>query len=250
MACYTTECDFSTTPEEVLGRLRESSAKYAERLPKHELDLVDSGECPKLRVTEIMSLHHPVRFLTRPDQRAYGINVAPGCTLKFGEAAGVYAGKCLLEEDYEKQENLDVDKQVYTYTMSSKELEVACGLRDEDGNEIQARRFKTGQGLPTLTVDACRAGNALRFVNDVYARDECPGPNVFADCRVDNRTGRPYMMFRWGLKRAPRPFEELVIDYGADFWRIGGRALHRELKKHAEVRYFGGHFSTFSECIA
>lgn len=246
MACFTTECDFSSLPEEVTGRLRDTSAKYAERLPKNERDLVDSGKCPKLRVTEITSLHHPVRFLTRPDRRAYGVNVAPGCTLKFGEAAGVYVGKVLLEKEYENQENLDVDKQVYTYTMSSKELEVACGLRDLDCNEIQARRVKTDQALPTLTVDACRAGNALRFVNDVYAREGCPGPNVFADCRVDNRTGQPYMMFRWGLKRAPRPFEELVIDYGADFWRIGGRALHRELKQHAEVRWqFGLYLFSF-----
>jgi prenyltransferase beta subunit len=43
---------------------------------------------------------------------------------------------------------------------------------------------------------------------------------------------------RWIGEHRSEENAELMVDYGAtQYWKVGGRALHRDLKRHAEVTF-------------
>ncbi len=226
---YTSHCDFSNVPEPDLRKI----TKYAEQahpLPASVLKSIDTGVIPKVEVTEIMSLHHPVRFLTRPDRIAYGVNVKKGCRLQPNEPLGIYVGEVWNERGYLQARGHDVDKQMYTYSMTAANLAECLGYPAEWIEKHASSK------CPTFMVDAYASGNVMRFINDVYARQGNPQPNVGAEACVDPRTGLPYMLMRSSQRL--EECEELMVDYGAtQYWKVGGRALHRDLKRHAEVAF-------------
>lgn len=228
---YTSNCDFSQVPEADLKKITKHATR-ARSLPASVLKSIDTGICSKVHVTEIMSLHHPVRFLTRPDRIAYGVNIKPGCRLKPNEPLGIYVGEVWGEKGYIEARGHDVDKQMYTYKMMPYNLAECVGYPPDWVQKNAKSKF------PTLLVDAYSSGNAMRFINDVYARQGNPKPNVGAETCVDSRTGLPYMLMRWIGERISEENDELMVDYGAiQYWKVGGRALHRDLKRHAEVAF-------------
>jgi hypothetical protein len=228
---YRSHCDFSQVPEVDLKKITKY-ARQAHELPQSVLESIDTGICPKVQVTEIMSLHHPVRFLTRPDRPAYGVNLKPGCRLLPNEPLGIYVGEVWSEKGYLEARGQDVDQQMYTYSMAP------CNLAECVGYPPDWVEKNADSKFPTLMVDAYSSGNVMRFINDVYARAGNPKPNVGAEACVDPRTGLPYMMMRWISDRVSEENAELMVDYGAtQYWKVGGRALHRDLKRHAEVAF-------------
>jgi len=228
---YTSLCDFSKVPEADLRKITKY-ATQAPSLPASVLKSIDTGICPKVQVTEILSLHHPVRFLTRPDRIAYGVNIKSGCRLKPKEPLGIYVGEVWGEKEYSEACGHDIDKQMYTYSMMP--YNIAGGL----GYPPDWVERNANSKFPTLMVDAYSNGNVMRFINDVYARQGNPKPNVAAETCVDPRTGLPYMLMRWIGNKISEENDELMVDYGmTQYWKVGGRALHRDLQRHAEVAF-------------
>jgi hypothetical protein len=224
-------CDFSRVSEADLKKITKH-APDGHSLPTSVLEFIDTGICPKVQVTEIMNLHHPVRFLTRPDRIAYGVNIKPGCRVKPNEPLGIYIGETWGENEYLEAHGHDVDKHMYTYSMMPYNFAECLGYPPDWVEKNADSKF------PTLLVDAHSNGNVMRFINDIYARQGKPKPNVNAETCVDPRTGLPYMLMRWIGERVSEENAELMVDYGAtQYWKVGGRALHRDLKRHAEVAF-------------
>lgn len=225
---YTTRSDFRQVPDRVKEGLAEKAHRAAP-VPAAELDLIASGLCPKVEIHEVVALHHPVRFLTRPDRKAYGAHVRPGAAVAPGEALGAYVGEAFLGRDFEKNGGDNVDDKMYVYTLESGAIARCFGHARPSA--------ATAATFPKLMFDAGRGGNATRFINDVYARPGAPRPTVEAQVTVDPRSGLPHMLVRWAAKAAPgKGWDELTVEYGSTgYWKVGGRALNRQLKAHAEV---------------
>ena len=66
----------------------------------------------------------------------------------------------------------------------------------------------------SIGVDAARAGNAGRFVNDY--RGICGAPN--AEFRVGHGEGGEMRMEIWSLKAGVRRGDEIVVSYGKGWW--------------------------------
>lgn len=223
MSCYSPTSDYSNLGAENLNLLKGLSSGTA--LPRDITTLLTQNSSSKIAVAEIMDIHHPVRFLTRPDRPAYGVVVKESQKLKTGDALGVYTGKFFKEKIWSKQANPDTN--FYTYTIPEKDIAEICA------DPVFARKRLSILG--NLAVDATEFGNETRFINDIYGREDINEPNVNCSVVIDPETGHPHYVVTWTREKPSEALEEVVSDYGGIYWKIAGRALQKDLYKHAEV---------------
>ena len=198
-----TQNDWSGVDDEARREVEaayKKNAREANRLNGDVKAARASGRVSRAAIHRLISLHHPARLYAPPNQPSFAL-VATAAMRKEA-CVGAYVGKVYTAEEYNKSKHpYDC---VYGYEVDCFDLE--------------------------LVIDSLQAGNALRFMNDCFARRAGRlTTNVSARFLFDAVSRRPNNFILVSAQAGVRKGEELVTDYGRKYWNRIVRAL---LKAH------------------
>ena len=179
--------------------------KEAYRLTEDVKACRRSGLVPKARIHRIVSLHHPARLYAPPHHHAFAL-VATAAVRK-GACYGAYVGRIMTKEDYNA--SASPSDSVYAYEMDPLGLD--------------------------MVIDGLSQGNALRFMNDSFARSGGRRTtNASPRYLFDSETRRPNCFMLCSREGGVRKGDEIVADYGAEYWSRICRALLREHGRYGD----------------
>ena len=194
-----TQNDWSGIGEDVFQKLTvqyKQHERVAMRLMEDVKAARRTGRVQKAAIHRIISLHHPARFYAPPCQPAFAlVATAP---MKHSACIGAYVGQVRTVVDYNA--SAKPFSAVYTYNLDPLGLD--------------------------LVIDSLHAGNALRFMNDCFAR--AGGPlmaNAQPRYLFDADTRRPNCFILCTAPRGIKKGEEIITDYGRAYWNRICRAL-------------------------
>lgn len=174
------------------------------------LDAIVNDECPpRIEVVRAVNPFNPVALLTPPTEAALCAVAAE--IIQLGEPIALYLGDLCLADD----ENVGAHN-TYLYEISP--------------DELRLRGFKHGANL---RVDASKCGGEARFINDKFAPGGLPArePNCFVELVFDG-DNKEFVLVVFASKRI-RKGDEIIIDYGPDYWQVASEAL---LRGHAAAQ--------------
>jgi len=196
--------------------------------------VIRSGDVPKASIYEVVSLRHPARFFTRPDQSAFAL-VA---TRSYGklEAIGTYIGVFRDFDQFHKASDQHAMKQVYAYDCMAAQIPGPPNPHLSAAEKARPVREQLSYRGGDLIVESLYYGNEVRFMNDCYGRSGADATvNAHASIVWDRERQWPCI-----LVRATYPIakgDEIVCDYGDEFWNKVARSLMMDHASYAdEVR--------------
>ena len=156
-----------------------------------------SGAVSRAAIHRVISLHHPARLYSPPCQPSFAL-VATAAMRKEA-CVGAYVGTVSTGEEYNRSTH-PYDS-VYAYKMD---------------------RF----GLD-LVIDSLRAGNAVRFMNDCFARRGGRQTiNVSPRFLFDAVSHKPNCFILVSADCGTKKGEEVVTDYGREYWSSSRHTDH------------------------
>ena len=175
------------------------------------LDAIVHDACPpRIDVMRSINPFNPVALLTPPSEHA--LCAVAAVSIKAGEPIALYLGDLTLE-DKKSSSN------TYVYEWSL--------------DEMRARGYK---GSARLRVDASKCGGEARFVNDKWAPPGLPQrePNCYIELIFDGEAKQFHLVF-FASKRI-RKGQEIIADYGPDYWARAGEVLLECHRSYCEAR--------------
>lgn len=198
-----THNDWSGVDDETMRAVQAAyrkNARDANRLNGDVKAARASGVTSRAAIHRIISLHHPARLYSPPNQPCFAL-VATAAMRKEA-CVGAYVGAVRTGEEYNRSTH-PYDS-VYAYKIGGFDLD--------------------------LVIDSLHAGNAVRFMNDCFARRGGRlTANVSARFLFDSVSHKPNCFILVSADGGVRKGEELVTDYGREYWNRIVRAL---LKAH------------------
>ena len=184
------------------GDLRYWNSRHKKKLR----EVVDGRVC-KITVKEVSDPKSLVRLFTPPGERAFG--ACASSSIKTGEPFAIYGGRVVLEDD----DSIQPDN-AYLYELRKKEM--------------AARKYHG----TILLVDQERVGGPSRFVNDCWTPPGFPKrpPNCYIQLIFDPKNKLPCLVYFATCDIAEG--EELIIDYGAFYWRTAFKFMMIRLTKY------------------
>ena len=194
-----THNDWSMVGKEVTSELEpkyRQNEREATRLTEDVKLARRTGLVAKAAIHRIISLHHPARFYAPPPHPSFALVATQ--PMRRAACIGAYVGVVRTLNDYNSSCN--PFSAVYTYNLDPLGLD--------------------------LVIDSLPAGNALRFMNDCFARSGGPRTcNAQPRFLFDADTRKPNCFILCTAKQGIRKGEEVVTDYGRAYWSRICRAL-------------------------
>ena len=196
-----TQNDWSSVDDEARKTVEvayRKNARDANRLNGDVKAARASGVAGRAAIHRVISLHHPARLYSPPNQPCFALVAT--ATMRKEACVGAYVGRVRTGEEYNKSTH-PYDS-VYAYKV--------------DGFELD------------LVIDSLHAGNALRFMNDCFARQGGRlTANVSPRFLFDAVSHKPNCFILVSADKGVKKGEELVTDYGRQYWNRIVRALLR-----------------------
>lgn len=166
--------------------------------------LIENGhraDCLELR--EELGIHSPVRHFTPPNYRSFCV-VA---TRHIPKGTFVFAYAGVITEEVENRDS------AYVYMMESEQI----------------RRTVRSYHGPDLCLDALKVGNISRFVNDSeYRAGESEEKGSTANLETQFLFLKGTIHLGFYTTRDIEPKEELVSQYGTDYWQQINKSVEGE----------------------
>ena len=175
-----------------------------------ELRRLASGVGPFfLRVARAVDPLNPVTLFTPLGEDAFSACAA--LDLPAGAPVAAYTGELVRDDDEDTPAS-----NTYLYEL--------------DMDEMRERGYEGahgGQGDHSLRVDASRRGGYARFINDTWTPPGLPPreANVHVELTYDEEAKLPMLIFY--ADRDLVKGEEVIVDYGPDYWKVTLRQLQR-----------------------
>ena len=173
------------------------------------LDAIANDECtPRITPMRARNPFNPVALLCPPTEVPLCAVAAEN--IQVGEPIAQYLGDLCLEDGTGGGAS-----NTYIYELAA--------------DEMRRRGFK---GSATLRVDASKAGGEARFINDKWSPGGLPArrANCFVELIFDG-DAKEFMLVFFASRKI-RKGEEVIADYGPDYWKVASAAL---LEAHAEA---------------
>ena len=208
--------DVTQLPSTSRERLASFADLFKQPSTEAELKIIRGEALLKVSVAEVLETFSPPRWISAPDTAAYALVVSPGERLKFGESVCLYAGKMWTRAGFEAQFKRTA-LQYYAYDLPPL----------WSGVDVEKHCKKTGVPKPPdLTIESLHEGGVSRFINDCWGRkDGKKAVNVEPRAVWDPVLKLPVIMMVVTKRGGLGPNEELISDYGPEFWKIVWREL-------------------------
>jgi hypothetical protein len=215
---HTESTDASRLPSHVRRRLASFAHLFASKAADERTQQLLRGTAPlKVQVAEVMATFHPARWCTSPDAPAHALVVRPGEHLSKGEAVCLYAGTLWDRPGFEREYKRTA-LQYYAYDVPPMWSGVDV--------EARAKLQPPYTDMPDLVVESLHSGGVGRFINDCWGRKNGEqSVNVEPHAVWDAVQQVPAIVMVVTAPGGIGPHEELVSNYGPEFWKIVWRDL-------------------------